>query len=73
EAACLLSAWFEAHERLVDPPLLLNGREVMDLLGVAQGPMVGRLLDALREAQVTGDVSTRQEAERFLRAIARYD
>jgi hypothetical protein len=34
----------------------------MAALGLKQGPQVGRLLEALREAQATGEINTREDA-----------
>ena len=64
---CLLSAWFDEHDTLVDPPRLLSGRELMKMFAVAAGPRVGQLLELLREAQVQGLVRTRGQALDYLR------
>jgi len=48
------------------PAPLLNGNEIMERLGLDPGPEVGRLLDLLVEAQVLGDVRTRDEALAFV-------
>jgi len=63
----LLSAWFDEHDTLVDPPQLLSGGELMKMLAVAAGPRVGQLLELLREAQVQGLVGTRGQALDYLR------
>jgi len=49
-------------EALFDPPRLLTGGEVQELLGVPPGPEVGKALAAVRQAQVDGKVRTREEA-----------
>ena len=43
-------------------PGLLDGRDVMDLLGIGPGPQVGRLLDAVDEARAAGEITTREAA-----------
>lgn len=63
----LLWAWFDAHERLVDPPPLLTGRDLMAALDIEPGPRVGELLESAREAQVQGLVTTPDEAKAYLR------
>jgi len=63
----LFETWFEKRDQQVNPPLLLNGDAVMELLGLPSGPAVGRLLEELREAQASGDVRTIAEAEALLR------
>ena len=47
---------------LLDPPRLVTGEEVQRLLGIGPGPQVGRVLAAIRQAQVDGKVRTREEA-----------
>jgi tRNA nucleotidyltransferase (CCA-adding enzyme) len=53
-------------EILFDPPRLLTGEEVQDLLGIPAGPKVGEALSAVRQAQVDGRVRTREEAVALL-------
>jgi poly(A) polymerase len=56
----LFEAYFEGG--WLNPPRLLPGDELADILGVEPGPELGRLLGAVREAQATGDVKTRDQA-----------
>jgi len=65
----LLEAFFEQHAVIVEPPRLLGGEEIMRELDLGPGPQIGRLLEALREAQAAGGVTTREEAVAFLRAM----
>lgn len=65
----LLFAYYERHEQVVAPPPLLNGAELIDALALTPGKQIGQLLDAIREAQVTGEVSTRDEALALARAL----
>ncbi len=51
---------------LIDPPRQLTGDEVRDLLGVT-GPGIGQALARLRQAQVDGEVRTKEEAVELLR------
>jgi tRNA nucleotidyltransferase/poly(A) polymerase len=67
-ARALLQAFYEEHEQIVEPRRLLGGEEVMQELGLSPGPIVGRLMEALREAQAEGSVRTHEEALAFLRA-----
>lgn len=46
---------------------LLDGHGLMRLLGLPPGPAVGAALRALEEARAVGEVSTREEAETYLR------
>lgn len=61
-AETLLTHYFERHGETVAPPPLVTGDDLMAELGLQEGPQIGRLLEALREAQAAGEVRTRQEA-----------
>ena len=63
----LLDAIFRDRSQQVAPIPLLNGRQLMAELGLKPGPRVGELLEGLREAQATGEVSTADEAWAWLR------
>ncbi|MEJ7553883.1 MAG: HDIG domain-containing metalloprotein [Aquificaceae bacterium] len=58
------------REKLSKVPIeaLLDGREIMQTLGIAQGPLVGKLKKALEEAQLEGKVKTKEEALEFIKA-----
>jgi len=58
----LLEAFFRERNERVNPTPLLNGRQVMQALGLEPGPKVGELLEALLEAQATGVVHTEGDA-----------
>jgi tRNA nucleotidyltransferase/poly(A) polymerase len=68
-ARVLLEAWFERQADIVAPPPLVTGTDLMRALQINAGPQVGHLLDALREAQVTGEVSTAEEALALARSL----
>lgn len=63
-----LSAYYDLHDTLVHPPPLLDGNELMAVLGIEPGRVVGQLLVALREAQVQAQIITRDDAISFARA-----
>ncbi|MCI0477119.1 MAG: HD domain-containing protein, partial [Anaerolineales bacterium] len=58
----LLDRYYHAHAQVVAPPALLNGNDIMEHLDIPPGPRIRVLLDALREAQAVGQVTTRAEA-----------
>jgi tRNA nucleotidyltransferase/poly(A) polymerase len=58
----LLEAYFNERDTAVAPPPLVTGRDLMDKLPIEQGPTIGRLLNALGEAQVVGEISTVDQA-----------
>jgi poly(A) polymerase len=54
-------------------PRLLEGHALMEGLALPPGPTVGRLLEALQEAQAAGDIATRDEALALARRIMKSD
>jgi poly(A) polymerase len=46
---------------------LLNGEEVMALLGTGPGPRVGEVLRFLLDEQIEGRITTREQAEGAVR------
>lgn len=59
------------EEGIVSPPRLLTGNDIMSELGLAQGPIIGRLLAALEEAQAAGEITDTESALRFVTEHAR--
>lgn len=47
-------------------PKLLDGDQIMQLLGIKPGRLIGELLEELEEAQALKQVTDREEAERFV-------
>lgn len=64
-ARILLENYWEKPQETVAPSRLVDGLEVMRAYGLEQGPLVGEVLNAIREAQAAGEVTTRQEALDF--------
>ena len=65
----MLDSYYRRPSEIVSPPHLINGQDIMLLLGLKPGPQVGELLEAVREAQADGLVRTRDEALDFLRQV----
>jgi putative nucleotidyltransferase with HDIG domain len=66
----LLENWWEKPQETVSPPSLVNGHDLIGALGLTRGPMVGRVLEAIREAQATGALpagATGEDALAFAR------
>jgi len=63
----LLEAWWEQHGERIDPPRLLSGNDLIKELELHPGPVIGEILEALREAQAEGRLCTRQEALDFVK------
>jgi poly(A) polymerase len=50
------------EEEVISPPKLVDGDDLMAELGLSPGPELGAVLEAVREAQAAGEVSSREEA-----------
>ena len=58
----LLEAWYEKKEEQVTPQPLVDGNDLMRELSLKPGKKIGDLLEAVREAQAVGEVSTKEQA-----------
>jgi len=54
------------QETVIAPPRLVNGHDLIDVLGIKPGPRMGELLEAVREAQASGELTTREEALAYI-------
>jgi hypothetical protein len=64
----LVTAYFEQRDQVVDPPLLLTGRDLIEQFSLAEGRLIGVLLGRLREAQAMGEVVDKAGAMAFIEA-----
>jgi len=60
-ARLLLNEYYTRYESSVAPPTLINGFDLL-AIGAHQGRVLGDVLEAVREAQMTGQIATREEA-----------
>ncbi len=67
--ARMLADYWERQAERVAPPPLLNGYDLLRELGLQPGPHIGELLEAVREAQVSGQVHRREEALALVRDL----
>jgi poly(A) polymerase len=65
----LLGAWWEDREEKVLPPALVDGDDLKSELVLPPGPLIGYLLESIREAQVSGEVRNREDALDLAREI----
>jgi len=61
----VLAQHFEA-ESLTVPAKLIDGHDLMDKFGLSPGPKIGEILEAVRETQAAGEVTTREEAFAYI-------
>ncbi len=63
----LLDMYREEGERILEPPPLVTGADVMGVLGIDPGPAVGEILRKVRSLQIDRIIRTRAEALDYLR------
>ena len=68
-AAALLRDYYERHTEVISPPKLISGGDLMGVFGLEEGPRLGELLEAVREAQAAGEIRTRQEALDYVEKV----
>ena len=65
----LLQAWWEHPQESVSPAPFVTGHDLIDELNLSPGPIIGRILEEIREAQATGLVTSREAALELARKI----
>lgn len=63
----LLRFYLEARETLKPLPKLLSGNDVMQILNIKPSKRLGKIMEALHEAQISGDVITKEHAIEFVK------
>jgi poly(A) polymerase len=66
----LINYIMEEHDKQqakILPVKLIDGHDIMDILGLTPGPLVGKLLAIINEAHASGELSTREEALALVR------
>ena len=58
----------KSEESVKSLPKLVDGYDIIGKFALAPGPMIGELLEEVREAQASGDVRTREQALELVRA-----
>lgn len=69
----LIAAWWENFNEKISPPTLVNGRDLLCQFNLEPGPIIGRILEAIREAQAAGQVTSRLEALKLAEEILDFD
>ena len=65
----LLNFYLEVKPTLKPLPKLLDGKEIMQILGIKQSPVLGEIINELHEAQLNGEVNTKKEAISFINGL----
>ena len=64
----MLSDYYDRPEERVTPPPLVDGNDLMREFELKPGPQIGEMLEAVREAQVSGKVHTLGQALALVRS-----
>ena len=65
----LLSFYLEKRETLEPLPKLLDGNEIMSILNIQPSPLLGKIVNALHEAQLNGDITDKNQAITFIKKL----
>lgn len=62
----LLDFYLHIKDSLKPLPKLLSGEEIMEILHISPSPMLGEIIKAIQEAQLSSEISTKEEALIFI-------
>ena len=65
----LLNDYLSIQKDIKPLPKLLDGIDIMEILQIKQGPELGKIINELKEAQISGVVNDKQEAIDFVKKI----
>lgn len=57
-----LENWWEKREQSITPPPVVNGDDLIGMFHLEPGPVIGTLLEAIKEAQAVGEIQSREDA-----------
>ena len=63
--------YIDSLETIEPLPKLLDGNEIMKILNISPSPLLGKILNELHEAQINGDINTKEEAIDFIKHYAK--
>jgi tRNA nucleotidyltransferase (CCA-adding enzyme) len=68
----LIDRYLDPHNQVAHPTPLVNGRDLVEYLGIPPSPTIGKLLTEIQLARIMGEISTPDEALQFAKqSIAR--
>jgi tRNA nucleotidyltransferase/poly(A) polymerase len=65
----LLTFYLSKKDNLAPLPKLLDGNEIMNILNIKPSKHLGEVVDALTEAQISGEVLTKDDAINFIKTL----
>ncbi|MCJ7624097.1 MAG: hypothetical protein MUO76_11385, partial [Anaerolineaceae bacterium] len=58
----LFDAWWNKKNEMIEPSRFLSGNDLQEELDLLEGPIIGMLLEKIREEQAIGNIKDRSEA-----------
>lgn len=68
----LLNFYIDKCQNLKPLPKLLDGNDVMKILNIQPSPLLGEVMEQLHEAQISGDVVSKDDAIAFVSKLKRH-
>ncbi len=62
----LMNNYIDERENIKPIEKLLDGQDIMEILNIKQGPQLGKIIKGLKEAQISSEVTTKQEAVEYI-------
>jgi tRNA nucleotidyltransferase/poly(A) polymerase len=62
----ILESWFNRYEQVVEPVKLISGDELIERYKLSPGSVIGELIEFVRENQVAGIITSREDAFQLL-------
>ena len=62
----LLNFYLSVRDELEPLPKLLSGEEIMELLNIKPSKELGKIVDSIKEAQLSGEIVTKEQAIAFI-------
>ena len=63
----LLHFYLDKKDSMKPLPKLLDGQEIMNILNITPSPKLGIVIECLKEAQLNGEITTKEEAIDFIK------
>ena len=65
----LMAFYFASLNELKPPEKLLNGDDIIQILNIQAGPKLGKIMQALHDEQLDGNIKTKDDAIKFIKSI----
>ncbi len=65
----ILSIFFEKYSLILEPPKLISGNELIEILDIKAGPRLKAVLSKIHQGQINGEVRKKEEALQLARQL----